>query len=176
MKLKKILIEVLSEIDGESNLNDNFKKWFGNSKIGSSSSPTVCYHGTNTNFDKFDTSKKRKGWLSTGFYFTKDENEATDYGSNVLSVYLSIKNPVIIKDDVSNPDGTIEWAKEKKEQIFEILPDAKNVPWGEVSDLLSQHGYDGFIWGNWVVAFNPEQIKSIENDGSWDVNDANIYS
>jgi hypothetical protein len=172
MKLKRILNEVLRE----SNLNANFKKWFGNSKVTDGSKPKIYYHGTNIDFDKFDISKKRSGWLSKGFYFTEHKNDAKTYGSKILSVYLSVKNPFIIKSDVANTDGTVEWAKEKKEQIYEIIPDAKGVPWEDVSNLLEKNGYDGFIWGNWVVTFNPNQIKSVENDGSWDENDANIYS
>jgi len=167
MKIRKILSEV--------NLNDNFKRWFGGSKITKGGKPKIVYHGTNTNFDKFDPSKKRKGWLSKGFYFTEDKNDATTYGSVVLRVYLSVKNPFIIKDDIAKPDGTIEWAKDTKEQIFEVLPEARDIPWEDVSDLLEKKGYDGFIWGNWITVFNPNQIKSIENDGTWS-DSANLNS
>ena len=35
--------------------------------------------------------------------------------------------------------------KEKKEQIYEIIPDAKGVPWEDVSNLLEKNGYDSFL-------------------------------
>lgn len=172
MKLKDIWNGLLIE----ATLNSNFKTWFGNSKIAKGGTPKVMYHGTSTNFDKFDSSKKVKGWLSKGFYFTEDKREAKDYGSIILSVYLSIKNPFVVKGDIANPDGTVTWAKDKKEQIFEVLPEARDIPWGDVSDLLEKKGYDGIIWGNWVTAFSPNQIKSVKNNGNWSTSDDSIYN
>lgn len=170
------LVDIKRQIIAEAQLNSNFKKWFVGSKIKDGSNPKILYHGTSTNFDKFDFSKKRKGWLSKGFYFTEDKNDATTYGNIILSVYLNIKNPFIIKGDIANPDGTVEWAKDTKDQVFEMLPDARNIPWGDVSDLLEDNGYDGWVWGDWVVAFNPNQIKSTKNNGNWDTSDDNIYN
>jgi hypothetical protein len=37
-------------------------------------------------------------------------------------------------------------------------------------------GYNGVFYDSELVIFNPNQIKSINNDGSWDINDNNIYS
>jgi hypothetical protein len=47
----------------------------------------------------------------------------------------------------------------------------------EFTNLLISKGYDGIFldYPEWIV-FNPNQIKSIWNDGSWNVNDNNIYS
>ena len=41
----------------EGNINDNFWKWFGASKVKKGSKPLVLYHGTKTNFDVFKPSK-----------------------------------------------------------------------------------------------------------------------
>jgi len=44
-------------------------------------------------------------------------------------------------------------------------------------------GYDGFIYdnafegsGKSYIAFNSNQIKSVDNDGTWDLDDDNIFS
>ena len=42
-------------------------------------------------------------------------------------------------------------------------------------DALKNMGYDGFIKDNEIVAFSPEQIKSVNNQGSFDANNPNIY-
>lgn len=46
----------------------------------------------------------------------------------------------------------------------------------EVTEVIKNLGYDGVYYGSEIVVFNPNQIKSINNDGSWDINDNNIYS
>ena len=57
---------------------------------------------------------------------------------------------------------------------------------GEFVNLMKQAGYDGIIQDDsnygrnndttTYVAISPNQIKSVGNDGSWDINDYNIYS
>lgn len=46
----------------------------------------------------------------------------------------------------------------------------------EVTDIMKKLGYDGVWYGSEVVAFYPNQIKSIHNDGSWNIEDNNIFS
>ena len=47
-------------------------------------------------------------------------------------------------------------------------------------DSLKKNGYDGvyFIEEGFpiYVVFNSNQIKSVENDGTWDIGDKNIFS
>lgn len=53
----------------------------------------------------------------------------------------------------------------------------------DVRKLITEQ-FDGIMYDNSFehegslsyIAFYPNQIKSIHNDGSWDVNDNNIYS
>jgi hypothetical protein len=45
-----------------------------------------------------------------------------------------------------------------------------------VTEIMIKLGYDGVIWGSEYVVFDPKNIKSVDNDGSWDLNDSNIYS
>ncbi len=44
------------------------------------------------------------------------------------------------------------------------------------NDILIKNGYDGIKHDFVYVVFEPNQIKSIDNDGSWDNDDDNIYS
>lgn len=46
----------------------------------------------------------------------------------------------------------------------------------DVTDVIKRLGYDGVWYGTEIVAFYPQQIKAVNNDGSWDVNDVNIFS
>lgn len=46
----------------------------------------------------------------------------------------------------------------------------------EVTNVMKKLGYDGVWYGSEIVAFYPNQIKSIHNDGTWDADDINIYS
>lgn len=45
-----------------------------------------------------------------------------------------------------------------------------------VTEVIKDLGYDGIFYGSEIVVFNPNQIKSINNDGSWDIDDNDIYS
>jgi hypothetical protein len=70
-----------------------------------------------------------------------------------------------------------------KDNIIIILCYTKD---NEVTKFLKENGYDGIIqtdanYGRTndlttYVAIKPNQIKSVKNDGSWDINDNNIYS
>lgn len=73
----------------------NFWKWFGDSKVvDSNGKPLVVYHGTRSDFDKFDLSKASKnGLLGRGFYFTNNREFASVYGTKCLSVYVKLINP-----------------------------------------------------------------------------------
>lgn len=89
-----------------------FKKWFGDSKVvDENGNPLVVYHGTGADVNIFNRSKSRSK-ANNGFYFTNDPQNAATYasptwddklykydeevGGNILPVYLSIQNPLII--------------------------------------------------------------------------------
>ena len=85
----------------QSKLNDNFKKWFGNSKIvDESGNPMVCYHGTSQEFNEFDKSKRgihsNGPGAGVGFWFSTSPEYFNHY-KNHMEVYLSIQNPKIFK-------------------------------------------------------------------------------
>ena len=72
--------------DGEK--SENFKKWFGDSKIvDENGEPLVVYHGTNGLFTKFK--KTKNGYLGPGIYFVNDKKIAeryTDFGDEGIMV------------------------------------------------------------------------------------------
>lgn len=154
----------------ESNLNDNFWNWFGESKVvDSKGNPLVVYHGSHSKFSKFSNTS----------YFTDDYYNADGYagGEYIYETYLKIRNPLIIDckdrkwDDLETPHGNST---------------------GEIAcNIIKRGGFDGIIFINikdsWIddvdyqdagtvyVVFSPTQIKSIDNEGTWNPNDPNIY-
>jgi len=83
------------------------------------------------------------------------------------TVFLSIKNPYFVEGN-------------------NILKKELNITkLSEVTEKLKSLGYDGLIMESGfyakggpfklILAFYPNQIKSVENNGSWDMNDDNIY-
>lgn len=159
------------EYINESNVDTNFIKWFGNSKVTNiNGKPLVVYHGTRG--EPFDT-------FNDFTYFTEDFFNADGYanGETVYEVYLSIQNPIIID------------CKDKKWDKLET-------PYGtstrEIVSNIDTTKYDGIIFTNikdaWFddadyqnastvyVNFSPNQVKSVDNDGTWDIDDNNIFS
>ena len=134
-----------------------FKKWFGNSKIvDANGNPLVVYHGSNAEFTEFDNGTLGSGDRGVqssqlGHFFTVSNQEAKSYGSNVVSSFLSIKNPYITSfESIREKDG------------FDFK-----------QELISK-GYDGVILKDkgepdQYIAFNPNQIKSATgNRGTFD--------
>jgi len=177
--------------------SEAFKKWFGDSKVvDKDGNPLVVYHGTpNANFDQFsyDVSPVSGSYHGKGFYFTTKPDEASQYsleqdGSAVIPVYLSIKNPYegsdfplsdterkFITDKIGDVDGIYNLTFSESQWLNKRLRDAGV----DVADLrtktLLAHGFDGQNVGDgeWV-AFSPTQIKSVNNRGTFDPNDARI--
>jgi len=168
-------------------LNDNFWKWFGKSKVvDNSGNPLVVYHGTNTDFNTFDKSfinshEKRGDFLGEGFYFHKKKEIAANYGNNIIACYLRIENPLIInsEDDAKNfreRFGFIDFKGIKLPRYFKNT-DLTNTSPKYISEKVKEFGYDGLIdnlYGQYAV-FEPNQIKSVDNKGAWSTSSDNIY-
>lgn len=157
MDIKKIIKEELDSLTNksESNLNENFYKWFGNSKvIDSGGNPMVCYHATNVDFKVFSF----KNSLQKIIWFTNDID--TIKNKNIDAAGYNITKELYIQ--MQNPAG---WPEYKKYGLGQI----------------NENGFDGCLLKNndgtfTGFVFKPNQIKSVNNDGTWDVNDNNIYS
>jgi len=119
--------------------------------------------------------------------------------------YLSIQNPLNLQNMLLTPKEWISFLDNKNLLTNTIKDSLNNIPnwaygglnkipswkiyrydFGEFVDKLKENGYDGIIqtdanYGRTndlttYVAIKPNQIKSVKNDGSWDINDDNIYS
>ena len=82
----------------QSNINDNFWKWFGNSKcVDENGNPKVFIHRSNAKFNAFDKSKigqRDHGWYGKGFYFgSAKQKDYQLYGKHVYKCFLRIENP-----------------------------------------------------------------------------------
>ena len=145
-----------------TNLNSNFIKWFNGSKMVRNDKPIVFYNGSNKKFNKFKYGKITDRYKNNilGFYFADTRHIAEMYGKNIISCYLSIKNP----KKYSDTDFQIHLNYKTSEDLVKL------------KEVLISEGYDGIVYPSIVVCFSPNQIKSIDNNGNFDINDNNIYS
>jgi len=181
MKIRKFIATTTQEYlneqkDVESNLNNNFSKWFGNSKVIQNNTPIIVYHGTSSNedFDRFDKSKigynfhYSKGRNIGGFFFTDLKHKASN--GIIKEVYLKLEKPLIIE--------LKDW--NESEVDYYTATDNFDIGSSNYFDIVDEKNYDGIIIktprGSLYVVLEPNQIKSIYNDGSWDINDDNINS
>lgn len=138
----------------------NFYNWFGDSKVvDDNGRPLVVYHGTSSDFDTFDIDQSGKNTgtaiYGKGFYFTTNKDVATKWGQKrgepiVMSAYVKLENPNMVEE--------LSYPKDSQEK-----------------------GFDGVIakvWGSndlEIVAFEPNQIKSTDNRGTFSPDTGNIY-
>lgn len=156
-----------------------FREWFGDSKVvNEEGEPLTVYHGTADVFSQFEKGKgspKDMGWMGRGFYFTNKPELANAYtllkagdARNVMPVYLSMRNPykATIRD---------------KERLMLAERRGEKFAASDWTDDLKSKGHDGVIIDfnmtdgtKEYVVFDPTQIKSIFNRGTFDPNDPNI--
>lgn len=179
-----------------TNLNDNFWKWFGNSKIvDENGNPLICYHGTSSEFKAFNKKKigqRDNGFYGKGFYFSPVQHTAKYYSQNgqIMAVYLSIQNPLDLSEYVDQKIEDISTEKLKELGIYDKKITDKNgimsfenyINYFNLGDKLTkqaiQNGYDGISVKHKIheiIAFYPNQIKSVDNNGDWSSISDNIY-
>ena len=82
----------------KNKLNDNFWKWFGNSKVvNDDGTPKIVSHRSNQTFDRFDKAKISSFNLNgKGFYFSASDTKGKkdSYGKNIGYYYLKMENPL----------------------------------------------------------------------------------
>lgn len=159
-------------VDGADRLDEtsaSFQRWFGDSKVvDADGKPLVVYHGTKADFDTFDVNAAGKGdWA--GIFVTPEESYAKwrvkhDGSANIMQLYAKAEKPL----DLSMPDS--EWNALPKE--IKDAVKAKDV------SLLKSKGYDSVIidkpLGREYILFEPTQIKSVFNEGTFDPTNPNI--
>ncbi|MCC6496740.1 MAG: hypothetical protein IT193_10850, partial [Propionibacteriaceae bacterium] len=146
--------------------SEEFRAWFGDSKaVDAQGKPLVVYHGTTADFTSFQRGavsifRYGDGQDSGGIFFSSSPDAVGYYteggrgqeeGARTIPVYLSVRNPAEIPGGLS------------------IAEQAKALR------AAQSAGHDGALIGSdqWVV-FRPEQIKSVNNRGTFDPNDPNI--
>lgn len=148
----------------------NFWAWFGGSKVvDDQGRPLVVYHGTRPGNDIAVFRVRR----NDGAYFTPDAGYANGYTSglfndsaaagSVYPVYVSLQNPLIVRG---------AWESDEVQAFLDR---------GLSADELKVQGYDGamlYIDGelDQLMAFEPTQIKSVNNRGTFDPSDPSILS
>ena len=129
---------------------ENFYRWFGDSKVvDEQGRPLVVYHATNAEFDTFDTSRGEY----KGYIWTTSERDSfrAKYSLYNMPLYIKIENPKVIKG--------FSYAYTRQ----------------DTRERLINEGYDGVDNGlGDYIAFNPNQIKSTQNRGTYSESE-NIY-
>lgn len=163
-----------------------FKKWFMDSHVShSDGTPMVMHHASPSRFTVFNTKKegahfgtleqarnvKGKGKLKTKAFFLSIQNplRVPDLGTwsfNGVHSYLSVN------DKITDAEADKAWEAWQK---------SDDAGWESLKDALRNHGYDGFVYdneqegqGDSYVAFEPTQIKSVDNRGTFNPKDPNI--
>nr|DAE46842.1 MAG TPA: crystallin beta/gamma motif-containing protein [Caudoviricetes sp.] len=187
---------------GKADTNSKeFKAWFGDSKVvDGTGKPLVVYHGTGADITSFDKNKisertKNYGYYGAGFYFTPFKNQASFYGDKRYDVYLSIKKPfydtkeniISIAKDFLDIVGDERLTKKFNDKIkynedFDsrfITQTGDKVLAQKWTLYLKDMGYDGVIHkhaeSEEYVVFEPNQIKSVYNRGTFSPESDNIY-
>lgn len=168
----KTYIEYLTE----SELNDNFWKWFDDSKVvDASGQPLVVYHGSyDFGFSEFN--KKYRGTSTNaksaklGFYFTDNISEAKMYANRsasggLYSVFLKMNDPLIYRYENNQ---NINWDYDFTKLLKTAIQSGND-------GLILLNTFDNFKPHNQYIVFSPTQIKSVDNRGTWNPDDPNIY-
>ena len=149
--------------------SEAFKRWFGDSKVvDAEGKPQVVFHGTGAEFDSMEPS--RSGEFGPGVYLADTRGMADFFGGRslprgekprIIEAYLRMEKPFEVT----------------KQRWIEMT--ANRTP-REVQKRLKAQGYDGIIGigingaDRQYVAFDPTQIKSVNNRGTFDPNDPRI--
>ena len=146
-------VELYSPKSAQEQSADNFKRWFEGSKVvDENGQPLKLYHGTDADFDAFDMSKGRSTMDIQGAFFSPYDIDAKGYGQNLKEVYLNVKNPA---------DEATAYKALKKYQ-------GQNDAGLKAKQDLQRQGFDGVFNGyDEYIAFDPNQIKSVNNSGAW---------
>ena len=155
---------VARRVDGLAQVNDTpaFRAWFADSKVvGQDGKPLLVYHGTNKLFNQFDASYSATNDFP-GFFFTQDARNASMYASSwgtknahVIPAYVKISNPA---DETVLRAIAQETGLSRKRQPAAFRAE------------LERRGYDGIMTSSEVVVFDPTNIKSPFNSGTFDPN------
>lgn len=191
---ERTIAEVAGKTLSESEQQANKMKWFGNSKVvDEAGEPLKVYHATASpdEFSSFKPGGSNPKISGPAMWFTDDParipaahntKNMTATGTRVIPANLKIENPL----QLDTPE-TFEWAREIYGNGSSEFPHILN---SRQVKAIKQDGYDGIIFDRWAatgrpaidkgiiprefITFEPTQIKSIFNRGTWSPTDPNI--
>ncbi|EAJ4502067.1 hypothetical protein CYI56_01825 [Campylobacter upsaliensis] len=151
--------------------------------------PKVFYHGSGAKFEVFE---KKFDEGKMGFFFADREILAEDFakdkGGNIIyPAFLKIKNPIWLSYEKQGDKWVFDWLddeskkllKEAQEQGLSIGFFQKDF---KFKDFLISRGYDGIVVKTKLggrldhVVFDSNQIKHIDNKGSFTDTKGNVTS
>lgn len=161
-----------------------FNNWFQDSlAIDEDGKPLPLYHGTGKSFDTFKISPD--GSLGAGIYLTPNPDFAGTYadtsnlsrsdakmdeasGQNVMQVYASIKNPLMLRakgDPMIDALVQLGMTEDKASKMVEKAYEEKGYIGKQVMTRALAQGYDGLMQFRdgelaEVVVYKPTQVKS----------------
>jgi len=167
-QLKEIGVDNIDDLSVISIDYESFKDSFKNDKFLYEFIQSVEDNGAEKTFDKFLKDKikldddKLNDIVHIIEYTTlnKNVNGVPDYILDMLDD-LNIQ-PKVNKDF-------------QYEQSLHWITDLGNRS-KDVTEAMKKLGYDGVWYGSEIIAFDSNQIKSINNNGEWNKNSNNIYN
>lgn len=181
-----------------------FKAWFGDSEVvDADGNPLVVYHGTDRSFEAFDAAASSSTGVTTrAFFLTESRDVAEGYGANVIAAYAKIETPaefdfngrsrIYFDGAERSPSDLAAHIAEINDDLsigaFDLDGDLRFELEGAGWDVMGADTIDGLILKNvddsmdafggevttHYVAFDPTQIKSVFNRGTFDANDPRI--
>ena len=119
----------------------------------------INYHGTEyqQKFEKFDSklsgTQTKEELITNGFWFTYQKDVAEDFGSNVLSVLLNIKNPYRAEARLTDSFPYIKTFPDQVESVNKAIKEGYDSAFIDVLENL-EYGRGTTE----LVVFEPEQI------------------
>jgi hypothetical protein len=181
--------QLRAELDaagGDIRRTPAFTKWFGDSKVvDANGEPLVVYRGERevvTTYDARELGKSLKTpFRKAGFFFAPQRAVAEGYammaGSDIVTeVYLKLENPFVL--DQNTFSEVMDWGRLPTQKYKTLAAATKAAD--SIVQSAKDAGHDGMVImgrdGNPAeyVAFEPTQIKSVNNRGTFDANDPRI--
>lgn len=155
-------------------------------------------------FDK-STIGSHTGYAGGGFYFSEiqesslqyDEGTARAYGNNIIVAYLNVKNPLMFDKKTISKDTYLKilnkhrcyggkweniYSEAKSDGILFKSITSRDASYFRITpqewvEIFEELGFDGLKddENHWWQVFEPNQIKSVNNAGSFSSTSNNIY-
>lgn len=117
--------------------------------------PLVVYHGTDSQFTVFDSSKVETSWYSHGFYFSDKKSDAKSYGDNIVPVFLNIRNPFMISKEGWFEELILEDKPKKPKLAVEAIATDTGNGFFELQYRLEKNG-------EWISPISMRRVSSLQ--------------